>query len=767
MAAYQPQPLHPGMNPHGHPGGMQQNMQHMGQQMMQQGVSGPGQAQMSQTGAMMGMPAMSNAQHPGAGMPPNQGMGGQSMPGQGPGAMAHMTPQQVMRQQQMQASMQSNPQMMMQHQARLMQHQQQLNAQALSQNGMMGLQPNQMQGMTPQQQMALLQQQSSAPGHPGGVQGVQLPQHLQQQQQQIMQQRMMQQHQQQQAQQAQQNQAALQQQQLAMQHANSQQSNPGQPGPQPQQGQQAQPPHMRPQSRVGNPNEQTPGPQQQQHPQGQQSQSQQSTPQQSQQPNPQQGQQMNQQQLAQAQQHQRMVMMRQQQQQQQMQQQRMQQAQQQQAQAQAQQQQHTAGQLILRVNLLCDHLSNFNISNGSNLLQWNDFVDKHFAENGRLLHSFDDNPNKPKTYEVLRPTIARYFLTYFESGAQSLRLHIEHAHEVPMGNNRFRVSCSNATLTVAYPTGARLEMTGSLNVLFAPISNGIECLELQQSGTEETLTRSQIEHVLSTWSPTMPDNKSPKMAKNKLPKAQQKLQQRLDGLTIESFPHARKGTMGVTSRVQQFLELGETMNFMAELMQLSQERKLRPEQALDVWAVTNEEQQRLAGIANANATNPQINLPGPNGVQQGMPMGNRTPSLGNMAMPGQGNFSSPAMGNMALPMQQQNGPLMNGSPHIPNTGHPGQLVPGMQQQPNSHTPSPRQGNMAAPPMVPQHSQQGTSSSAASANTSPQVSNKRRRSTVKIEEEGIMLQEGGGPPLPGAKTKGTPRMQKKGKPGGQG
>ncbi|KAK4957176.1 hypothetical protein LTR10_005134 [Elasticomyces elasticus] len=118
------------------------------------------------------------------------------------GAMVHFTPQQVMQQQQTQASMQSNPQMMMQHQARLMHHQQQLNAQAFSQAGLMGLQPNQMQGMTSQQQRAVLQQSS----------GVQIPQHLQQQQQE-----------------AQQNQATLQQQQLSMQHANSQQSNLGQP----------------------------------------------------------------------------------------------------------------------------------------------------------------------------------------------------------------------------------------------------------------------------------------------------------------------------------------------------------------------------------------------------------------------------------------------------------------------------------------------------------------------------------------------------------
>lgn len=173
------------------------------------------------------------------------------------------------------------------------------------------------------------------------------------------------------------------------------------------------------------------------------------------------------------------------------------------------------------------------------------------------MHSFDDQPNgKPKVYEVLRPTIARYFWTYFESGAQSLRLHTEHARENQARNGGSQVSCAHATLTVSYPSGARLEMTGLLNALFVPHGDIplIECLELQQTGTEEIIARSEIERVLSSWSPQR-DTKSPKMAKNKLPKAQQKLQQRFEGLTIDHFPKAPKGTMGVTARVQQFLEV--------------------------------------------------------------------------------------------------------------------------------------------------------------------------------------------------------------------
>ncbi|RMY96368.1 hypothetical protein D0861_00190 [Hortaea werneckii] len=406
----------------------------------------------------------------------------------------------------------------------------------------------------------------------------------------------------------------------------------------------------------------------------------------------------------------------------------------------------TPGFCILKVNLLADDLSRFDMSNGKDLNAWNDFTEKHFAPEGRLMHSFDDNPNaKAKVYEVLRPTIARYFWTYFESGAQSLRLHTEHARENQARNGGSQVSCAHATLTVSYPSGARLEMSGRLNALFVPQGDIplIECLELQQTSTEEIISRSEIERVLSSFSPQM-DTKSPKMTKNKPPKAQQKLQQRFDGLTIDHFPKTPKGTMGVTARVQQFLELGETMNVMSELMAFSQEKKMRPDQALEAW-VEQFDAQGGGGSQQFPGGNPQIQLP---------PNGNRTPSMGNMALSQQGqrNFSSPSVSNLNLPTHN----MMNGSPHIPN--HPG-LQPGGPM--GTHTPSPHQGNMAAPPMLPQHSQQGTNSSGPSANTSPQVNNKRRRSTVKDEDGG------GGPDglLNQQRVKPSPRMTKKAKPGG--
>jgi len=329
----------------------------------------------------------------------------------------------------------------------------------------------------------------------------------------------------------------------------------------------------------------------------------------------------------------------------------------------------------LRVMNFCDHLSNFNALSGREINFWNNFVEKHFAPEGRLVHGFDEF--KSKTFEVLRPTVARYFWTYFDSGAHSLRLHTENAREFPVQAGGCQVHCPSAIFSVSYPNGARLEMNGSLQVLFGADSS-IECLQFHTTSTEETVSRVQIEKVLSDWSPSLP-NKSPKMTKNKLPKAQQKLQEQ-ERLTADHFPKVPKGTYGITTKVQQFLEIGETMGIMAELVAFAQEKKMRPTPALETLA------QQLY-----DNPNPQP----PSGLQ-------RTPMMQNMQPPNgpMGNFTSPSMGNFNVPMQQQpNG--LTASPHLGPNGL------GANINMNTHTPSPHLSNIAAPPpMVPQHSQQG-------------------------------------------------------------
>nr|OQO27158.1 hypothetical protein B0A51_05153 [Rachicladosporium sp. CCFEE 5018]OQO28600.1 hypothetical protein B0A51_05419 [Rachicladosporium sp. CCFEE 5018] len=760
----------PGMNvqpgfPHGHPGMAPGPNQHMGPQIqMHPGMSGP--PQVSQASAMMGMQpgavggmpgangmtvAGMGGQHPGAGM----AMPGQNMAGPQGNMQASMAQQQFMMQQQQQHQqqmLQNNPQVMQQLQQRNAMMQQRAQQLSMTQQQLQSLNPAQMSSLFSNQaaflnNAAAQQQQQQPPGT------IQLPDHLRQQQMATT----LRAHQTQ----AQQSQLLAQQQ--AMQHVNSQHSNqsqqsgphpqaqPGQPGPQ---GQPVHPGQMRPQSRMANPNEQG---------QQQQMQQQQGPPQHSQQPQqhqptppqanaqqgqqamtPQQQQQIQQQQQVQQQQMAQAHMARQNfmlQRKLQMEAQRTTAAAQQSQMQQVQQaQQHLAGgQYILRLLLFADKLGSFSATDGEQdgreLDRWQRFIDQQFADDGRLALQLYDQPSKQ--IEIPRAVLGRYFWMYFETGASSLRLHTENAKEVKLqdGTGRCRLSCSNATLTVSYPNGARIDLSGPLVVMFGsgitqPAQ--IEAMEFKMDRCEEHMNRTEVEKVLLNLSPTMSNQKSPKMTKNKLPKAQQKLQQQQqgEGLTIESFPKAPKSQSGMSVRMLQFLEISETMNMMQELVTFAAEHRLPAATALD--------QLNTKYDSDPLPPQQQQQLPPhlmPNGLQAGTPQMRQPPPSGF--------GSSPALNHMPLP---------NGVTSSPHMGQTLNLPLGLQP---ANMSSPNSGAMAAPPMLPQHSQQGTNSSAASANTSPMVSNKRRRSQVKMEEG-----DGGGGE---GKVKPSPRMGKKGKP----
>jgi len=88
---------------------------------------------------------------------------------------------------------------------------------------------------------------------------------------------------------------------------------------------------------------------------------------------------------------------------------------------------------------------------------------------------------------------------------------------------------------------------------------------------------------------------------------------------------------------------------------------------------------------------------------------------------------------------------MGQSPSAAHLGLPENVIGG----------SPAQGNMQAPGMALQQSQQGTNSSGPSANTSPNVTSKRRRPSVKTEGE-----DGSQPNGVQPKVKPSPRIANK-------
>lgn len=144
---------------------------------------------------------------------------------------------------------------------------------------------------------------------------------------------------------------------------------------------------------------------------------------------------------------------------------------------------------------------------------------------------------------------------YFDSNASYVQLHMEHVREAQVQPNRHQVSFSNATFTVTYPNAARLEMSGTVRMLFAPNSDVIELMELHTAKSEEYINRQEIERVMNNWSPTMANKTSPKMTKKNIPKGQQKMQSQFEGFSTDYLPKTPKAILGTPDRVQHFFEV--------------------------------------------------------------------------------------------------------------------------------------------------------------------------------------------------------------------
>jgi hypothetical protein len=236
----------------------------------------------------------------------------------------------------------------------------------------------------------------------------------------------------------------------------------------------------------------------------------------------------------------------------------------------------------------------------------------------------------------------------------------------------------------------QLVATGTLRAQF-DAEQKIELFEFLTTGQEEYIARKQVidaakpaHNWMKEWRTiNSQDVKgSPELSK-KGKGRQLKSPQSHPPEVLVDLPDSAVNSKGVTEAVHQFLEIVEVMGQMNPLFGFYHATPgLGPYAALEQYVATN--------INNgAAAMNGQ---PGPQNP--------RTPSFSQFPM-----GASPNPSHVNLP----------GSPHIGGSPAPGQ--------------------MQAPPMQLQASQQGTGSSGPSANTSPASNKRRRPSGVKAEEDG--------------------------------
>lgn len=391
---------------------------------------------------------------------------------------------------------------------------------------------------------------------------------------------------------------------------------------------------------------------------------------------------------------------------------------------QQQRREHIKAQCLMKLSQLSEHLSGCPATRSrDDLSYWNELVGRFFSRSATFRHtlhaSAEGEDTGPRQYDITFPAIARYFHTHFGSGVKSMQLTLgQGTADRPLPGDGYLIENPKASFIYWFETGSHLVSSGSLRVLFDS-EHKMEMFEFLATSHEEFIARKQVidaakpAHVwMKEWHKvnSTDTKQSPEMSKKGKGK-QLKSPQREPPEVLNDLPDSAVNTQGVTEAVYQFLEIVEVMGQMNPLFNFTHINPgLGPYAALDQYVSTF-----------INGAPGQMNGQGPQLVP-------RTPSFSQFPM-----GASPAAANMNLP----------GSPHVG---------------------SPAPGQIQAPGMQLQQSQQGTSSSGPSANTSPASNKRRRPSAVKIEEDGS------GAGTPGSQVNGTgnrnkpatPRMTKRAK-----
>ncbi len=386
-----------------------------------------------------------------------------------------------------------------------------------------------------------------------------------------------------------------------------------------------------------------------------------------------------------------------------------------------QRREHIKAQCLMRLSQLSEQLSGYpGARSRDDLSYWNELVGRFFSRAANFRHtlhaSAEGEDTGPRQYDITFPAIARYFHTHFGSGVKSMQLTLgQGTVDRPVGGDSYLIENPKASLIYWFETGSHLVSSGSLRVLFDG-EQKMELFEFLATSHEEFIARKQVINAakpahnwMKEWHKvnSTDTKQSPEMSKKGKGK-QLKSPQREPPEVLNDLPDSAVNRQGVTEAVYQFLEINEVMGQMNPLFNFTHNNPgLGPYSALDQY------------VSSMNAPQGQMN----GEVPQAVP---RTPSFSQFPM-----GASPAAANMNLP----------GSPHVG---------------------SPAPGQIQAPGMQLQQSQQGTSSSGPSANTSPASNKRRRPSAVKIEEDGS------GAGTPGSQVNGTgnrnkpatPRMPKR-------
>ncbi|KAJ2958639.1 hypothetical protein NQZ79_g5830 [Umbelopsis isabellina] len=366
----------------------------------------------------------------------------------------------------------------------------------------------------------------------------------------------------------------------------------------------------------------------------------------------------------------------------------------------------SAGSAILRLLQYSDSLGPG--AQTKELSYWHRVISDNFSEEGTFRHDMTNHQTEEKkVFEIPNSLLARYYLTYFQSGVVQMNWTLETPMEYMSPTGAWIVDTPQASLTQFFDNGSHIVLNGRLRVQLSPSPvTGvlkIDLLDYSTRGYTEYIPRNSI-LGLSKHESLKKDNKN--------------LSSKLDGLIRDLLPECLVNEFGVCPRVMRCLEIAEVVSSFEDLIHYSRMSNTGPlDQSYSSSAiseslkeVSQNIQKRLAQMGNAAAMGSFIQdemLPGSPVVKREHQVSleaGKSPMLQNMeglqhhmdpnAMKGAGMMTPQQTPKTSSPSQQS--PSMakrkgspgdhdiNGYPaNDMNTPMPGQMASSMMTSPIS------------------------------------------------------------------------------------
>jgi len=232
---------------------------------------------------------------------------------------------------------------------------------------------------------------------------------------------------------------------------------------------------------------------------------------------------------------------------------------------------------------------------------WQKVVGDFFSDNAIFRHEMVNSQEDRKVFEMPASLLARFYLTYFQSGVVQMHWTMESTNEFMLTTGSLVVECAHASLIQYFDNGSQVVLNGRLRAQFstAPATGmlKIDVLDFSSRGFTEYIPRNAL-LGLSKHDSLKKDNKN--------------VSSKVDAILREMLPECMVNDFGICPRVMRCVEIAEVVASFEELIHYSRMSNAGPLESLK--EVSQNIQNRMAAAMGAFGQDDM--LPGSPGIKR-------------------------------------------------------------------------------------------------------------------------------------------------------